>query len=205
MSKNPAASKRANGRPLRLEWIEAGQLDDNPANWRKHPPSQLELRHDTPEEPVDLLAQRIVGPHRETRQQHQRLALVGDQDLEQHLALARVAPEHLEICTSRPEALVPLIRHAGAIFLGAHTPEAIGDYVGGPNHVLPTSGSARFSSGLSVLNFMKRTTIARLSPEALAAIGPAAETLAISEGLEAHGLSVRRRLDALETRGEKKP
>ena len=110
----------------------------------------------------------------------------------------RVAPEHLEICTADPEALVALIRHAGAIFLGAHTPEAIGDYVGGPNHVLPTAGSARFSSGLSVLDFMKRTTITRLSPEAMAAIGPAAETLAISEGLEAHGLSVRCRLDALE-------
>ncbi len=112
----------------------------------------------------------------------------------------RVAPEHLQLCVADPEALVPLIRHAGAIFLGAHTPEAIGDYVGGPNHVLPTAGSARFSSGLSVLDFMKRTTITRVSPEAMAAIGPAAETLAISEGLEAHGLSVRRRLDALETK-----
>jgi len=92
---------------------------------------------------------------------------------------------------------MPLIRHAGAIFLGAHTPEAIGDYVGGPNHVLPTARSARFSSGLSVLDFMKRTTIARVSPQGMAAIGPAAETLAISEGLEAHGLSVRLRLDAM--------
>jgi len=110
----------------------------------------------------------------------------------------RVAPEHLELCTADPEALVPSIRHAGAIFLGAHTPEAIGDYVGGPNHVLPTARSARFSSGLSVLDFMKRTTLAGVSPAGMAAIGPAAETLAISEGLEAHGLSVRRRLDALE-------
>ena len=110
----------------------------------------------------------------------------------------RVAPEHLELCTADPEALVPLIRHAGAIFLGAHTPEAIGDYVGGPNHVLPTARSARFSSGLTVLDFMKRTTIARVSPQAMATIGPAAETLAISEGLEAHGLSVRCRLDELE-------
>jgi histidinol dehydrogenase len=110
----------------------------------------------------------------------------------------RVAPEHLEICTADPESLVPLIRHAGAIFLGAHTPEAIGDYVGGPNHTLPTARSARFSSGLSVLDFMKRTTITRVSPQGMAAIGPAAETLAISEGLEAHGLSVRKRLDALE-------
>jgi histidinol dehydrogenase len=109
----------------------------------------------------------------------------------------RVAPEHLELCTADPERLVPLIRHAGAIFLGAHTPEAIGDYVGGPNHVLPTARSARFSSGLSVLDFMKRTTLTRVSPRGMAAIGPAAETLAISEGLEAHGLSVRRRLDAL--------
>jgi histidinol dehydrogenase len=111
-----------------------------------------------------------------------------------------LAPEHLELCIADPESLVPLIRHAGAIFLGAHTPEAIGDYVGGPNHVLPTARSARFSSGLSVLDFMKRTTIARVSPRAMAAIGPAAETLAKSEGLEAHGLSVRCRLDALESK-----
>lgn len=109
----------------------------------------------------------------------------------------RVAPEHLEICADDAEAISGMIRHAGAIFLGAHTPEAIGDYVGGPNHVLPTARSARFSSGLSVLDFMKRTTIARMSPGALAAIGPAAETLAKAESLEAHGLSVRRRLDAM--------
>ncbi len=109
----------------------------------------------------------------------------------------RIAPEHLEICVSDATALAARIRHAGAIFLGAWTPEAIGDYVGGPNHVLPTARSARFSSGLSVLDFMKRTTIARMTPEALAAVGPAAERLAISESLEAHGLSVRTRLDRL--------
>ena len=109
----------------------------------------------------------------------------------------RVAPEHLELCVDDPEALLPAIRHAGAIFLGHWTPEAIGDYVGGPNHVLPTARSARFSSGLSVLDFMKRTTLARMTPEALAAIGPAAETLATSESLQAHGLSVRARLDKL--------
>ena len=89
------------------------------------------------------------------------------------------------------------ITHAGAIFLGAWTPEAIGDYVGGPNHVLPTARSARFSSGLSVMDFLKRSTVARMTPEALKAIGPAAETLAKSESLEAHGLSVRARLDRL--------
>lgn len=109
----------------------------------------------------------------------------------------RIAPEHLELCVEDPDALAEKTVHAGAIFLGAMTPEAIGDYVGGPNHVLPTARSARFSSGLSVLDFMKRTTMAKMTPEALASVGPAAETLATSEGLEAHGLSVRLRLDAL--------
>ncbi|MFO1104554.1 MAG: histidinol dehydrogenase [Amaricoccus sp.] len=109
----------------------------------------------------------------------------------------RIAPEHLEICAANAEALATLVRHAGAIFIGALTPEVIGDYVGGPNHVLPTARSARFSSGLSVLDFMKRTTIARLTPAALARLGPAAERLARAEGLEAHGLSVRARLDRL--------
>ncbi len=127
-------------------------------------------------------------------------AVIVVRDLAQGAELAnRVAPEHLELCVADPDALLPLIRHAGAIFLGAHTPEAIGDYVGGPNHVLPTARSARFSSGLSVLDFMKRTTLARVSPRGMAAIGPAAETLALAEGLEAHALSVRRRLDALES------
>ncbi|WP_338550238.1 histidinol dehydrogenase [Roseovarius phycicola] len=109
----------------------------------------------------------------------------------------RIAPEHLELCVADPEALAAQITHAGAMFLGAWTPEAIGDYVGGPNHVLPTARSARFSSGLNVLDFLKRTTMAKMTPEALKAIGPAAETLAISESLEAHGLSVRARLDRL--------
>ncbi|MDJ1018434.1 MAG: histidinol dehydrogenase [Paracoccaceae bacterium] len=108
-----------------------------------------------------------------------------------------IAPEHLELCVDDPETLSDNIRHAGAIFLGKWTPEAIGDYVGGPNHVLPTARSARFSSGLSVMDFLKRTTLARMTPGALSAIGPAAETLARSESLEAHGLSVRARLDRL--------
>lgn len=109
----------------------------------------------------------------------------------------RFAPEHLELCVADPDALAARIRHAGAIFLGKWTPEAIGDYIGGPNHVLPTARSARFSSGLSVMDFLKRTTLTRMTPEALKAIGPAAETLAGSEGLQAHGLSVRARLDLL--------
>jgi histidinol dehydrogenase len=125
-------------------------------------------------------------------------AVVVVRDLAEAAALSdRLAPEHLELCVADPEALLARIRHAGAVFLGAWTPEAIGDYVGGPNHVLPTARSARFSSGLSVLDFLKRTTIARMTPEALKAIGPAAETLAFAESLEAHGLSVRARLERL--------
>ena len=109
----------------------------------------------------------------------------------------RIAPEHLELCVADPDGLSEQITHAGAIFLGAWTPEAIGDYVCWPNHVLPTARSARFSSGLSVMDFVKRTTLAKMTPAALRAIGPAAETLAISESLEAHGLSVRARLNHL--------
>ena len=125
-------------------------------------------------------------------------AVIVTRDLSEAARLSnRVAPEHLELCVADPEGLSREITHAGAIFLGQYTPEAIGDYIGGPNHVLPTARSARFSSGLSVLDFMKRTTLAKMTPEALKAIGPAAERLAKSESLEAHGLSVRARLDRL--------
>ncbi len=128
-------------------------------------------------------------------------AIVVVRDLAEAAALSdRIAPEHLELCTADPDALAARIRHAGAIFLGAWTPEAIGDYVGGPNHVLPTARSARFSSGLSVLDFLKRTTLARMTPAALRAIGPAAERLAAAEGLQAHGLSVTARLARLNDR-----
>ena len=109
----------------------------------------------------------------------------------------RIAPEHLELCVADPVALSKDITHAGAIFLGQWTPEAIGDYIGGPNHVLPTARSARFSSGLSVMDFVKRTTLAQMTPASLRAIGPGAEALAKSEGLEAHGLSVTARLRKL--------
>ncbi len=125
-------------------------------------------------------------------------AVIVVRDMDEALVLSdRIAPEHLEIACENAEDLAARVRHAGAIFIGAYTPEAIGDYIGGPNHVLPTARSARFSSGLSVMDFVKRTTLARMTPEALKAIGPAAETLAIAEGLEAHGLSVRARLNRL--------
>jgi len=107
----------------------------------------------------------------------------------------RLAPEHLEICTADPEPLAAAIRNAGAMFLGHHTPEAIGDYVGGPNHVLPTARSARFSSGLGVLDFMKRTTLLKCSVDALRALAPAAAALGEAESLQAHARSVTIRLN----------
>jgi len=107
----------------------------------------------------------------------------------------RFAPEHLEIATTDPKAVMAKVRHAGAIFLGRHTPEAMGDYIAGPNHVLPTSRSARFSSGLSVLDFMKRTTILELDARAIAELGPEAIALAEAEGLEAHARSISVRLN----------
>lgn len=109
----------------------------------------------------------------------------------------RIAPEHLELVLDGAvgEAFAAKVRHAGAIFIGRHTPEAVGDYVGGPNHVLPTARSARFSSGLGVHDFLKRTSILSCGPEALRAIGPAAMTLAQAEGLHAHALSVALRLN----------
>jgi histidinol dehydrogenase len=106
----------------------------------------------------------------------------------------RIAPEHLEIIAANEEALVGAIRNAGAIFLGGHTPEAVGDYVGGSNHVLPTARSARFSSGLNVLDYMKKTSILKCSEESLHKIGPAAVTLGEAEGLGAHARSVAMRL-----------
>jgi len=125
-------------------------------------------------------------------------AIITVKNLDEAAALSnRIAPEHLELCVDDPDALSEKCIHAGAIFLGQWTPEAIGDYIGGPNHVLPTARSARFSSGLSVMDFIKRTTLARMSPESLRAIGPSAEILARSESLEAHGLSVTARLQKL--------
>jgi histidinol dehydrogenase len=106
-----------------------------------------------------------------------------------------IAPEHLEIESADSERLASRIRNAGAIFLGPHTPEAIGDYVGGSNHVLPTARSARFSSGLSVLDFMKRTSILKCGPDQLRALGPAAIALGEAEGLDAHARSVAMRLN----------
>jgi len=122
-------------------------------------------------------------------------AIIVARDFEEAAALTnRLAPEHLQIMVADPRALFGKIRHAGAAFLGRYAPEALGDYVAGPNHVLPTSGTARFASGLSVFDFLKRTTWIEADAHALAAIGPAAVILARAEGLDAHGDSIAIRL-----------
>lgn len=117
-----------------------------------------------------------------------------DDLMETPALLDRLAPEHLELAIADPDALFGRVRHAGSVFLGRHTPEAVGDYVGGPNHVLPTGRRARFASGLSVLDFMKRTSFLACNAQAIAAIGPAAVALAEAEGLPAHARSVAVRL-----------
>jgi len=122
-------------------------------------------------------------------------AIIVTADLFEAIPLVdRLAPEHLELACDDPQPLFDRVRHAGSVFLGRHTPEAIGDYVAGPNHVLPTGRRARFASGLSVLDFMKRTSFLQLDQAALAAIGPAAVALADAEGLPAHAKSVALRL-----------
>ncbi|MBI4049144.1 MAG: histidinol dehydrogenase [Devosia nanyangense] len=123
-------------------------------------------------------------------------AIITVASLDEAVELAnRIASEHVELAVDDPKALMPLIRNAGAIFLGHHTPEAIGDYVGGSNHVLPTARSARFASGLGVLDFVKRTSILGCDPSSLAILAPAAVTLAETEALDAHGRSVSIRLN----------
>ena len=131
---------------------------------------------------------------REGWEQHSAIITVAS--LSEAVVLAnRIASEHVELALDDPQSILGSIRHAGAIFLGHHTPEAIGDYVGGSNHVLPTAGTARFASGLGVLDFMKRTSILGCDPSSLAALSSAAVTLAEVEGLDGHGRSVSIRLN----------
>jgi histidinol dehydrogenase len=124
-----------------------------------------------------------------------RGALIKVADLEEALVLSnRIAPEHLELAVANPDALLPRVRHAGAIFMGRHTPEALGDYCAGPNHVLPTSGTARFSSPLGVYDFQKRSSIIKCSPAGASTLGKIASVLARSESLEAHARSAEYRI-----------
>jgi len=129
-------------------------------------------------------------------QAHGAIVVVANWD-EVPALVDRIAPEHLELALDAADAMAERVRHAGAIFLGRHTPEAIGDYIAGPNHVLPTARSARFASGLGVLDFLKRSSVVRCDPASLAALAPPAIRLAEAEGLEAHALSLSIRLDPL--------
>jgi histidinol dehydrogenase len=127
-------------------------------------------------------------------QAHGAILIVADWD-EAPALIDRIAPEHLELALDEADALAERVHHAGAIFLGRHTPEAIGDYIAGPNHVLPTARSARFASGLGVLDFLKRSSIVRCDAASFAALAPSAIRLAEAEGLDAHALSLSIRLD----------
>ena len=127
-------------------------------------------------------------------QAHGGILIVANWD-EAPALIDRIAPEHLELALDEADALAERVHHAGAIFLGRHTPEAVGDYVAGPNHVLPTARSARFASGLGVLDFLKRSSIVRCDPASLAVLAPSAIRLAEAEGLDAHALSLSIRLD----------
>jgi histidinol dehydrogenase len=179
------------------EWIAADLL----AQAEHDSAAQSILITDSPDlaDAVEAAVARQVGslPRRDIAAASWRDfgAIVLVTDLSESTSLVdRVAPEHLEIIAENSEALSSAIRNAGAIFLGPYTPEAIGDYVGGSNHVLPTARSARFSSGLGVLDFMKRTSILKCTAESLATLGPAAVALGHAEGLDAHARSVQIRL-----------
>jgi len=128
-----------------------------------------------------------------------RGALIRTRDLNEAVAIAnRVAPEHLELAVADPDALIGGIRHAGAIFVGVHTPEVMGDYAAGPSHVLPTFGTARFSSPLGVYDFRKRSSVIRLSPAGAEAVGRTSATLAHGEGLEAHARAAEARMQGID-------
>ncbi len=180
------------------DWVAADLL----AQAEHDPAAQAVLMTDSPDlaDAVEAAVERHLAtlPRRDIAAASWRDygAIVLVESLEAAAPLVdRLAPEHLEIEAENADALSRLIRNAGAIFLGSHTPEAIGDYVGGPNHVLPTARSARFSSGLGVLDFMKRTSILRCDAQALRALGPAAVALGRAEGLEGHARSVAIRLN----------
>jgi len=179
------------------EWIAADLLSQS-----EHDPASQSILFTDDAAFADIVAD-LVGVQLASlstekvaaRAWHDNGAIIVVDDLDAAMPLVnRLAAEHLELAVDNPQALFDQVRHAGSVFLGRLTPEAVGDYVAGPNHVLPTGRRARFSSGLSVLDFMKRTSFIELGREGLAAIGPAAVALAEMEGLPAHADSVRRRL-----------
>lgn len=144
---------------------------------------------------IDTWLQKLPRHEIARRSIEERGAIIVTKDMAEAIDLMNaIAPEHLEVMTQNPWELLPEIRHAGAIFLGANTPEAIGDYVAGPNHTLPTGGTAKFYSPLGVENFMKKSSIIAFSSQAINEIGEACALIAHTEGLSAHEQSVRVRL-----------
>ncbi|KHL26307.1 histidinol dehydrogenase [Croceibacterium mercuriale] len=180
------------------DWIAADLLSQ-----AEHDPAAQSILITDDAAFADLVADAVdvqcaqLTTHRTARESwdaHGVIILVSDLAAESPVLANRLAAEHVELAVDDPEALFALLRHAGSVFLGRHTPEAVGDYVAGPNHVLPTGRRARFASGLSVLDFMKRTSFISLDAAALGRIGPAAIALAHAEGLPAHARSVELRL-----------
>ena len=150
-------------------------------------PSFADRGEDSIEEHLGRLNRREIA--RSSWENNGLIVIVDDLSLAPEL-VDKIAPEHVELAVDNPDDLAEKITHAGAIFLGRYTPEAVGDYVGGPNHILPTGGSARFSSGLSVLDFLKRTSVMQCGPESLKSVGTVAIKLAEREGLGAHARSI---------------
>ena len=179
------------------EWIAAdllSQAEHDPSSQSILITDDLALARQV-EDAIDLALMKLptAKTARASWDAHGLIVVV--ESLQEAPALAdRLAAEHIELMVEDPQALFDRIRHAGSVFLGRHTPEAVGDYIAGPNHVLPTGRRARFASGLSVLDFMKRTSFIDAGADALAAIGPAAVLLAEAEGLPAHALSISTRL-----------
>ncbi len=181
----------------RADWVAADLLSQ-----AEHDPSSQSILITTDEALADAVAEQVElqltaldteATARASWEKHGAIVFVPA--IEQAAEIAnQIAAEHIELMIAAPDALLPRIRHAGAIFIGAHTPETLGDYVTGSNHVLPTSRAARFASGLSVFDFLKRIAIQRATPEALARLAPAALALAKAEGLPAHANAVRIRL-----------
>jgi len=178
-------------------WIAAdllSQAEHDPTSQSILFTDDADFANQVSDEVTALLAKLATG-ETASKSWYDNGAIIVCETLEEAMPMVnRLAGEHVELAVDDPEQLFAMIKHAGSVFLGRHTPEAIGDYIAGPNHTLPTSGRARFASGLSVLDFMKRTSFIAMDIDNFAVIGPSAVLLAEAEGLPAHAESVRKRL-----------
>jgi len=179
------------------EWMAAdllSQAEHDPTSQSILFTDDTEFAHETAGQ-IDIQLQALSTGETATRSWRDNGAIIVVENLHDAMPLVnRLAPEHVELACENPDQLFDAVRHAGSVFLGRYTPEAVGDYVAGPNHVLPTGRRARFASGLSVTDFMKRTSFLQCDEDSLEIIGPAAVELAKAEGLPAHADSIARRL-----------